>query len=216
MPMVVYREGTSERYQSSAFMGDMSRAAFDPSSTESPYEGGYCFRIRIEPGDTWVGLGWVEPANDWGDTPGGYDLTGANRLTFAARGTAGGLYGHRNGRRRHPGRAQPWGRRLGRTSAWRDGGLGGRASPRSARSPGGRPIEGLPCGRRRRRRRHAVVLRTRRRRRQRHPREGGHERRLPEGPQDVHGSHFAGLGCPVPTSAESVEVFTPSRRINVS
>ena len=38
----------------------------------------------------WGGVVWQSPANDWGKRPGGYDLTGAKRLTFWARGASGG------------------------------------------------------------------------------------------------------------------------------
>jgi hypothetical protein len=33
---------------------------------------------------------WQSPANDWGDRPGGWDLSGARKLTFWARGDKGG------------------------------------------------------------------------------------------------------------------------------
>ena len=33
---------------------------------------------------------WQNPAGDWGDRGGGYDLTGAKKLTFWARGENGG------------------------------------------------------------------------------------------------------------------------------
>ena len=33
---------------------------------------------------------WQHPAGDWGDTPGGFDLTGASKLSFWARGAEGG------------------------------------------------------------------------------------------------------------------------------
>jgi exo-beta-1,3-glucanase (GH17 family) len=36
----------------------------------------------------WAGLYWVHPAENWGDRPGGYDLTEADRLTFWARSEA--------------------------------------------------------------------------------------------------------------------------------
>ncbi|MEO1584900.1 MAG: serine/threonine-protein kinase [Planctomycetota bacterium] len=90
LPVYVYREGTAEKYHPSAFMGSMDRAVFDQSSTALPYEGEFCIEWRVSPGDQWVGIGWVEPANDWGDLPGGYDLTGATRVSFAARGELGG------------------------------------------------------------------------------------------------------------------------------
>jgi len=33
---------------------------------------------------------WQSPPDDWGDKPGGLDLTGSTRLTFWARGAVGG------------------------------------------------------------------------------------------------------------------------------
>jgi len=38
----------------------------------------------------WAGVYWQDPASNWGDRPGGYDLTGARALTFWARGQEGG------------------------------------------------------------------------------------------------------------------------------
>jgi outer membrane protein OmpA-like peptidoglycan-associated protein len=40
----------------------------------------------------WAGVYWQQPANNWGDRAGqtGYDLTGARKLTFWARGEKGG------------------------------------------------------------------------------------------------------------------------------
>ena len=38
----------------------------------------------------WAGIYWLNPANNWGTRKGGYDLTGATKLTFWARGEKGG------------------------------------------------------------------------------------------------------------------------------
>jgi hypothetical protein len=38
----------------------------------------------------WGGMVWQSPESDWGDKPGGYNLTGASKLTFWARGEDGG------------------------------------------------------------------------------------------------------------------------------
>ena len=40
--------------------------------------------------DNFGGIIWQSPANDWGQKPGGYDLSGAKKLTFWARGAEGG------------------------------------------------------------------------------------------------------------------------------
>ena len=38
----------------------------------------------------WAGIYWLEPANNWGDVKGGYNLTGAKKLVFSAKGEKGG------------------------------------------------------------------------------------------------------------------------------
>ncbi|HUJ09332.1 MAG TPA: hypothetical protein VL171_04840 [Verrucomicrobiae bacterium] len=43
----------------------------------------------LAPGQ-WGGIIWQDPPNDWGDKPGGYNLSGATKLTFWARGETGG------------------------------------------------------------------------------------------------------------------------------
>ena len=37
-----------------------------------------------------IGQVWQSPPNDWGDKPGGWNITGAKRLSFWARGEQGG------------------------------------------------------------------------------------------------------------------------------
>jgi hypothetical protein len=46
--------------------------------------------LRYKAYDGWVGVAWQHPANDWGKQPGGFNLTGAKKLTFWARGKEGG------------------------------------------------------------------------------------------------------------------------------
>ena len=38
----------------------------------------------------WAGVYWLQPANNWGDQKGGFNLTGAKRLVFWAKGAKGG------------------------------------------------------------------------------------------------------------------------------
>ena len=38
----------------------------------------------------WAGLYWQHPPNNWGSRPGGFNLNGARRLVFKARGEKGG------------------------------------------------------------------------------------------------------------------------------
>jgi hypothetical protein len=78
----------------SGWMGDYSDIHFNDASTENPHSGDTCIKITYSPrspqGSGWVGMYWQTPANNWGDRPGGFDLTGKRRLTFWARGAKGG------------------------------------------------------------------------------------------------------------------------------
>ncbi|MCF7870549.1 MAG: hypothetical protein K9L95_01155 [Candidatus Omnitrophica bacterium] len=58
-----------------------------------PFSGSTCIRVEYEnnSGTRWAGIYWQQPANNWGTVPkAGYDLQGAQKLTFWARGDQGG------------------------------------------------------------------------------------------------------------------------------
>ncbi len=60
---------------------------------ESPLSGSSCIRIeyRNNSGTRWAGIYWQNPPNNWGNIPNaGFDLRGATKLTFWARGERGG------------------------------------------------------------------------------------------------------------------------------
>ena len=71
-------------------MGNTRAIKVQEDCTEAPHSGKTCFRVAYQAGDGWGGVVWQSPANDWGDAPGGFDLTGARHLTFWARGELGG------------------------------------------------------------------------------------------------------------------------------
>jgi len=78
----------------SGWMGDYGDLKINESWRENPYSRRHCIRIdysgRIAQGAGWAGMYWQEPQNNWGNIPGGYDITGAEKLTFYARGEKGG------------------------------------------------------------------------------------------------------------------------------
>lgn len=92
----VYTDGRSpdNHYILSGYMGDYSDVKIDISSFDNPYSGSTCIKTvysnAISQGARWCGVYWQSPANNWGDRKGGYDLTGATKLTFWARGENGG------------------------------------------------------------------------------------------------------------------------------
>jgi hypothetical protein len=71
-------------------MGNGEAISMDPGSTANPRTGRTALRAAYRANDGWGGVVWQHPANDWGDQPGGFDLSGARALTFWARGEAGG------------------------------------------------------------------------------------------------------------------------------
>ena len=59
----------------------------------NPHSGDSCIRVdyKNNSGTRWAGMYWQQPANNWGNVPNaGYDLQGAKKLTFWARGENGG------------------------------------------------------------------------------------------------------------------------------
>jgi len=90
LPVAVYADGTSQPWVPSGWMGGFDALTLDFESKDSPHSGETCFEVLYDAPGMWVGVAWQHPANDWGDQPGGFDLTGATKLTFWARGKEGG------------------------------------------------------------------------------------------------------------------------------
>ncbi len=78
----------------SGWMGDYGDLKYNDKFTTNPHSGSTCIQItysgKATQGARWAGIYWQNPPNNWGTRPGGYDLTGAKKLTFWARGDKGG------------------------------------------------------------------------------------------------------------------------------
>ncbi len=92
LPLVVYDEASRERpaYVPTGWMGNHKAVRLTPDAAEEPHAGKTCLKVEYGDKDGWAGVVWQSPANDWGERPGGCDLTGAKKLTFWARGAGGG------------------------------------------------------------------------------------------------------------------------------
>ncbi len=91
IPFAVYDEaGQESGYVPSGLMGSVENVVVDASCDDDPKFGKTCLRCNYRATADWAGLVWQSPANDWGDLPGGFDLTGAKQLTFWAKGKVGG------------------------------------------------------------------------------------------------------------------------------
>ena len=102
----VYRDKdvAGNHYVPSGFMGDIGDISVNECWTENTYTGSTAIRVDYAargtgpsygcesygPPCNWAGVYWQYPANNWGDRPGGYDLSGAQAVTFWARGEKGG------------------------------------------------------------------------------------------------------------------------------
>ncbi len=89
-PLIVYAEADSpQTFIPAGWMGDTKAIKLEPKCSDSPHSGKTCLRCDFAATKGWGGVVWQSPAQDWGDRAGGFDLTGAKRLTFWARGETG-------------------------------------------------------------------------------------------------------------------------------
>jgi hypothetical protein len=92
LPFTVYDDkgGANNHFISSGWMGNAKDTKLDEGCTVNPHSGPTCLRVEYSAPANWAGIVWQDPANDWGDLPGGYNLTGAKKIKFWARGEKGG------------------------------------------------------------------------------------------------------------------------------
>ncbi|MGE0268530.1 MAG: hypothetical protein AB7S78_08765 [Candidatus Omnitrophota bacterium] len=79
----------------SGFMPDGKCVSFNDRWQEKCQNGKTCIKVVYDiecskENQEWAGVYWLNPANNWGRRKGGYNLTGAKRLTFWAKGEIGG------------------------------------------------------------------------------------------------------------------------------
>lgn len=77
-------------YVPSGFMGSTDAMTVEPDCKDDPKFGDHCTKVTYNQAGDWGGVVWQHPENDWGKLPGGFDLTGAKKLTFWAKGKNGG------------------------------------------------------------------------------------------------------------------------------
>jgi len=88
-------KSTDNHFIPSGWLGDYPDIAMDQSSIETFRSGLTCIKItysnKASKNARWAGVYWQEPANNWGTIENaGFDLNGAKKLTFWARGENGG------------------------------------------------------------------------------------------------------------------------------
>jgi len=81
-------------YAPSGYMPDGKCIQMDDAWTDNCKEGRSCIRVVFDgacaaKNQNWGGVYWLDPANNWGDHKGGFNLTGAQKLVFWTRGEKG-------------------------------------------------------------------------------------------------------------------------------
>jgi hypothetical protein len=96
LPFAVYTDAGSKgnHFAPSGWMGDYGDLKINPGFIKNPHSGKTCFQITYSAHKTqgagWAGIYWQNPSNNWGTKKAGFNLTGATKLTFWARGEKGG------------------------------------------------------------------------------------------------------------------------------
>lgn len=94
-PFYVYENGASKlnHFYPSGWMGDYGDLRVNVKEMVNPHSAPSCVKISYtakgKNGAGWAGVYWQQPANNWGTANAGYNLTGAKKLTFWARGEKG-------------------------------------------------------------------------------------------------------------------------------
>jgi len=96
-PLIVYdNKGTRDNhFVPSGFMPNGNCIVFNDRWTVDCQSGSSCMKIEYDiqcskNDQKWAGIYWLNPANNWGQRKGGFNLTGAQKLTFWAKGEIGG------------------------------------------------------------------------------------------------------------------------------
>lgn len=96
-PFYVFEDKGSRRnhYVPSGFMPSGKCVTFTDTWQDGCREGRTCIKVVYDvecsrKDQKWAGIYWLNPANNWGGRKGGFNLTGAQRLTFWAKGEQGG------------------------------------------------------------------------------------------------------------------------------
>ena len=96
-PFYVYSDKGSRQnhYIPSGFMPNGNCLSLTDTWQEKCFSGSTCIKAEYDvtcsrQDQKWAGIYWLNPANNWGQKEGGFNLTGAEKLTFWARGENGG------------------------------------------------------------------------------------------------------------------------------
>lgn len=85
LPFYVYKDHVDLPYIPTGYMGNYKDMVVDMNSKDDAYSGETTIKISYNAEGGWYGLALVDPANDWGEILGGYDISGAKTFSFWAK-----------------------------------------------------------------------------------------------------------------------------------
>ena len=82
LPFTVYDEkgGANNHYIPSGWMGKTAAIKMNLGWVENPHSAPSCMQFQFNSDADWGGIIWQDPADDWGDRDGGWNLIGAKKL----------------------------------------------------------------------------------------------------------------------------------------
>lgn len=95
LPFYVYHgyKSPDNHYTPSGWMGDYSDIRMDErwsADKNARQVIRISYTAKASRNNGWAGIYWQNPANNWGNHPGGYNLNGTKQMSFLARGEKGG------------------------------------------------------------------------------------------------------------------------------
>ena len=92
LPFYVYKDAGKLPYAPSGYMGNYKSLTVNLNQTKEVYAGDTAIEIKYTALGNWYGIAFMDPANDWGNILGGYDISGAKTFSFWAKADFGGFY----------------------------------------------------------------------------------------------------------------------------
>ncbi|WP_299112664.1 glycoside hydrolase family 2 TIM barrel-domain containing protein [uncultured Winogradskyella sp.] len=92
LPFYIYNNGEELPYLPSGYMGNYKAMDVDLNSKDEAHTGKTSIKISYNAVGDWYGLAFVDPANDWGDILGGYNISGAKTFSFWAKASFDDVY----------------------------------------------------------------------------------------------------------------------------
>ncbi|EDP70390.1 putative secreted protein [Flavobacteriales bacterium ALC-1] len=85
LPFYVYKDDRDLPFAPTGYMGNYKDMVVDMNSKDDVYSGETSIKISYNAEGGWYGLALVDPANDWGEILGGYDISDAKTFSFWAK-----------------------------------------------------------------------------------------------------------------------------------